>query len=203
MKNGWILSLTSLGLSFSAIASSPSPSYNCNKAQDSIEKLICQSDELSQLDKQLQPLYSQAIKQLSHHDAQTLTAQQRGWIKGRNECWKAEDKTECTRASYQTRITELQISAGSVEVPSPTYYVCDNEPAFQLSVYFYNNTLLPAAVFSYSSAQQPPSDPALGFVTRTGSGAKYQAQNATLWTHQQEATLTFFEQPPIICQIQK
>ncbi|MCW3171847.1 MliC family protein [Shewanella subflava] len=203
MKNLWILSLSGLGLSFSVIASSPSPSFNCNKAQGSIEELICQSEELSQLDTQLQPLYSQAIKQLNLNDAKILTAEQRGWIKGRNDCWKADDKTECTRVSYQTRITELQISAASINVPSPTYYQCNNESALQLSAYFYNDTLIPAVVFSYHTAHQPPSEPAIGFITRTASGAKYQAQHASLWTHQQEATLTFFGQPPITCTMSK
>lgn len=203
MKNVWILSLASLGLSCSALANSSSPSYDCSKAQGSIEELICQSDQLSKLDKQLQPLYSQAIKQLSSDDAQTLKAQQRGWIKGRNDCWKADDKTECTLTSYQTRITELQISTASIEEPSATYYVCNNEAAFKLSVYFYNDTLIPAAVFSYNKAQQLASEPAVGLLTRTASGAKYQSQNATLWTHQQEATLTLFDQPPMNCKIQK
>jgi uncharacterized protein len=33
---------------------------------------------------------------------------QRGWVKGRNDCWKSADHLQCTQAAYETRIAALQ-----------------------------------------------------------------------------------------------
>jgi membrane-bound inhibitor of C-type lysozyme len=37
-----------------------------------------------------------------------LVAYQRGWIKGRDECWKANDQRICIRDNYAIRIFELR-----------------------------------------------------------------------------------------------
>ncbi|MGB6188236.1 MAG: hypothetical protein WBF70_06640, partial [Aeromonas molluscorum] len=65
---------------------------------------------------------------------------QRGWIKGRNECWKADDLRQCVLTNYQQRITELQIKGGQMMVPSPVIYQCGT---VQVSAYFYADTELP------------------------------------------------------------
>ena len=48
---------------------------------------------------------------------------QRGWIKGRNDCWKAGDLRQCVEESYQLRITELQIK-GPTESTDAGDYQC-------------------------------------------------------------------------------
>jgi hypothetical protein len=55
-----------------------------------------------------------------------LKAEQRGWIKGRNECWKTTDKVACARKSYEARIAELQARYFLVEGRDPVFFMCDD-----------------------------------------------------------------------------
>ena len=58
--------------------------------------------------------YKQAIAAMEQVDAggpeaiADIKTTQRGWIGGRNECWKSEDSRACTEKAYRTRIAELQ-----------------------------------------------------------------------------------------------
>ena len=38
----------------------------------------------------------------------SLKAEQRGWIKGRNDCWKTSDQRGCIKSAYEERISELE-----------------------------------------------------------------------------------------------
>ena len=63
------------------------PSYNCDKVEaDSIEEMICKDNELSALDRKLSVIYSAAAKKATNEHPPVLKAEQRGWIKGRNDC---------------------------------------------------------------------------------------------------------------------
>lgn len=37
-----------------------------------------------------------------------LKAEQRGWIKGRNDCWRSDDMRGCVAGEYRLRINELK-----------------------------------------------------------------------------------------------
>lgn len=83
------------------------PSFSCAAVtKGSMEELICQSSTLSAMDLKLTETYKQAL--VKSHNNSTLKAEQRGWIKGRNECWKEDDKNACLANSYQQRLSELQ-----------------------------------------------------------------------------------------------
>lgn len=83
------------------------PSFSCaTVTKGSMEDLICQSTTLSAMDLKLTETYKQALAK--SHNNSTLKAEQRGWIKGRNECWKEDDKNACLAGSYQQRLSELQ-----------------------------------------------------------------------------------------------
>ncbi len=83
------------------------PSFDCSKVKkDRSEGLICGSDEMMDLDKELSKVYKQALTKASKEDM--LKAHQRGWIKGRNDCWKAEDEKKCMADEYTLRIKELK-----------------------------------------------------------------------------------------------
>jgi uncharacterized protein len=93
----------------SATAQAASSSSNCSKvAVNSIEAHICQSDTLAASDVQLSEGYRQARDKARNEHPPTLTAEQRGWIKGRIDCWKPDDLFPCISASYSLRIAELQ-----------------------------------------------------------------------------------------------
>ena len=137
------------------------------------------------------------LAKLSAEQQKTEKAMQRGWIKGRNECWKESDSRQCVEESYQLRITELQIKGGQLMVPSPVDYQCDGE--IRLSTYFYNEAKRPAAVINLSEGAQQSQ--VLAFEAPSASGARYEGQNLTLLTKGNEARLERYDQPPRQCRV--
>lgn len=105
-----LLGLSSLLVLLVSPAQAVSPSFNCAKAQSSAEKLVCSDEQLAQLDRETARLYGLAIKgsQVSGERKKHLKAYQRGWIKGRDECWKEPEQKACVRDSYAIRIYELR-----------------------------------------------------------------------------------------------
>ncbi|SFZ98900.1 lipoprotein, putative [hydrothermal vent metagenome] len=94
-----------------ASAYASQPSFDCTKVKkDSSEGVICSSNELMSLDNELTAIYKQALTKASKEDM--LKAHQRGWIKGRNDCWKAEDEKQCMVEQYKLRIKELKEKYG-------------------------------------------------------------------------------------------
>lgn len=88
--------------------SSAHPSFNCSKATHEIEQLICSDDELAALDVSLTGLYQTVMKNTPKATQKQLKTEQAGWVKGRNDCWKADDKRTCVKTTYETRINELK-----------------------------------------------------------------------------------------------
>ena len=62
------------------------------------------------MDLALNGAYKQALVKSSNN--QTLKAEQRGWVKGRNECWKEQDKSACIARNYSERMAELHSKWG-------------------------------------------------------------------------------------------
>ncbi|MFO1429136.1 MAG: hypothetical protein U1F76_03195 [Candidatus Competibacteraceae bacterium] len=48
------------------------------------------------------------MKHTPASEQKTLKAEQRGWVKGRNDCWKAGDQRGCIKSEYEARIRELK-----------------------------------------------------------------------------------------------
>jgi uncharacterized protein len=107
MRKFAILALSAIFL-FSTQAFAAKPSFKCGKSSHEIEQLICGNDELAELDVSLNNLYKAVLKNTPAKAQKRLKTEQSGWVKGRNDCWKADDKVACTRDSYQTRINELK-----------------------------------------------------------------------------------------------
>jgi uncharacterized protein len=86
------------------------PSFDCSKAAGQVEELICADPELAALDVELARLYRAVSAKLAARDLKRLRSYQRGWIKGRNDCWKAVGVgiRGCVEASYRDRIRELE-----------------------------------------------------------------------------------------------
>ena len=179
------------------LASAATPSFDCTKAHSAAEQLVCQDAGLAALDNELAALYPKAMSQLSAEQQKTEKAMQRGWIKGRNECWKESDSRQCVEESYQLRITELQIKGAQLRVPSPVDYQCDG--GIRLSTYFYIEAKRPAAVINLSEGAQQSQ--VLAFEAPSASGARYEGQNLTLLTKGNEARLERYDQPTRQCRV--
>lgn len=89
----------------STIASRPSksPSFNCQNASTRIERMICSSDELAELDVQLSVAYKNA--QLVNSDKELLKKQQDNWRKNNRDTCSSEP---CVKSAYRSRTAELK-----------------------------------------------------------------------------------------------
>jgi uncharacterized protein len=153
------------------------PSFDCAKAVSEAERLVCGDAELAALDRQLSARYREA------KDADP--AAQRGWAKGRDDCWKAPDARLCVLEAYRTRLVELAIAAPGTVVPKAVEYRCSNnrEP---FTMTYYNDLDPQAAVMTLGN------DQAIVFPQPAASGAKYGRVGVEYWEHQGEASVDFF-----------
>lgn len=177
------------------LACAATPSFDCAKAAGAAETRICKDAALAALDNELATLYPKALANLSPEQLKTEKAMQRGWIKGRNDCWKAKDLRQCVEENYQQRITELQIKGGQLMVTTPVDYKCGNKVT--LSTYFYNDAKLPAAVINLSEGDSQQQ--VLAYEAPSASGARYEGQNLSLFTKGDEARLERYGQPALNC----
>jgi uncharacterized protein len=126
-----IMGLALLAGSVSALAQS-GPAFDCAKAEHEIEELICQDEELAAKDRSLAKVFKQAVAAMEKVDAggpeaiKELKATQRGWIGGRNECWKEADKRQCAVDSYERQTAFLQARYFLVEGSEAVYYDCSD-----------------------------------------------------------------------------
>ncbi|MFA7259517.1 MAG: MliC family protein [Aeromonas bestiarum] len=177
------------------LACAATPSFDCAKTAGTVETLICKDAALAALDNELATLYPKALANLSPEQLKTEKAMQRGWIKGRNDCWKAKDLRQCVEENYQQRITELQIKGGQLTVPTPVDYQCGKN--LTLSTYFYNDAKLPAAVINLSEGDSQQQ--VLAYEAPSASSARYEGQNLSLFTKGNEASLERYGQPTLAC----
>ena len=186
----WISLVWPIGLivsvaSGSSIAIGATPSFDCRKIKDSsIEKMICNDEELAKLDRQLAEVYAAAAKKAVNERPPVLRAEQRGWIKGRNECWKSNDKRSCVKDEYQRRVAELQARYRLVSFNGPVTYACDGDPRNVVVADFFQTN--PPTLIAERGDQV-----SLMYLQKSASGAKYQGRNETLWEHQGEALITW------------
>jgi uncharacterized protein len=168
-----------------AAPSTRGPSFACDKVRPgSIPAMVCEDAELAALDRKLSGVYAAASRKASNERPPLLKAEQRGWIKGRDDCWKSDDKRGCVRNEYVRRIAELQARYRLVPGNGPIRFVCDGNPANEVVATFFR-TEPPTLIAERGDGVS------LMFMQPSGSGAKYQGRNETLWEHQGEATITW------------
>lgn len=169
------------------VAWAEGPSFDCSAVEPgSIEVLICDDAELSAIDRTMAEVYAAASAKAVNEHPPVLEVEQRGWIKGRDECWKADDKRACVENEYRTRIVELQIKSGQLMVPDPVGYLCEGAEGTRVVATFYQETDPPSAVITVGD------DQVIAFVAPSGSGAKYTAPNMEFWEHQGEAKIDWY-----------
>lgn len=178
------LSLAILCLSVGP-ALAQAPSFDCKKAATgSMEALICRDSGLARLDRQLAQVYSAAQEKAKNEHPPTLRAEQRGWIKGRDECWKSGDKQQCLTDEYKRRIAELQARYRLLPGKGPFVFACDDARGSEIVATFFQTdppTLIAERGDSVS----------LMYVQPSGSGARYAGRNETFWEHQGKARVTW------------
>lgn len=83
--------------------SAQAQSFNCNTARRADEQAICDNSELSRLDRQLNRIYRNALREVGNPSR--LLRRQRDWLADRRSCGWSES---CIRRAYTSRIGELQ-----------------------------------------------------------------------------------------------
>ena len=96
-------------------------------------------------------------------------------------CGAGQTSLECL--ALHTEKFDLQLKVGAFEEPRHGVYHCDDQSRPELLVSFYPDTTPPAAVLDAGDER------VVAFVSRSASGARYQAQDLTFWEHRGEATV--------------
>lgn len=166
-----------------AAALAQGPSFACDKVTDgSIEAMICQDSDLSALDRELSDVYSAASRKATNEHPPVLKTEQRGWVKGRDDCWKSDDEHGCVRDEYQRRIAELQARYHLVPSHGPVTFECNDEPANEVVATFFETD--PPTLIAERGDRV-----SLMYLQPSGSGTKYGGRNETFWEHQGEAVI--------------
>lgn len=148
------------------------PSFDCARAETGAEKLVCADPALAALDRRVAARFAAALDVARGLDAgaaeaeATLRAYQRGWIGGRDECWKAADERACVEDAYLRREAEL-VAEWMLDAPTATtFWTCGGSPANEVVTMFFD-TPLPAVRFERGDSIDT------GTLSPTGSGARY------------------------------
>ena len=136
-----LLTITALLAIAQLQAATTADQINCQaKDQGTIDKLICSDTELLKQDQQLAKVYQQALLKAANEKPSLLKAEQRGWVKGKADCWKEEDKKACASTLYTQRIAELQARYELLLASKKLLLSCDNNPTNEVSVRYYPTT---------------------------------------------------------------
>lgn len=119
--------------------------FDCTKASNTVEKLVCSDEKLSQLDDELTDVYKQAIK-----NSPNLKKEQINWLKTVRKC----KDVGCITNLYNSRLLEL---GSLVETISDESNELDNESeklikaVTQNSAVIKNNSLVSPTPFNIES----------------------------------------------------
>lgn len=174
------------------------PAFDCAQAgTGAVVRLLCTDPELAALDQTMANTYAQALARAQNEHPPTLRAEQRGWIKGRDDCWKAQDVRACVVDTYRLRSVELQARYRLVASTGSAVWVCEGNPANEVVVTYFDT--------------QPPSlvaergdQTALMLQQPAASGTWYVGRNESLREHQGQALVVWgYGAPEMRCVLRK
>lgn len=117
------------------------PGFDCARAAGQVEEMICADPALALLDRQMNAAFRQAVEVASELEERPadavslLRANQRGWIKGRNDCWKDSDVKACIEEVTSRRLSALHVDWTLVPPASQHSYRCGDNAGAVLSYY--------------------------------------------------------------------
>lgn len=116
-----------------------------------------------------------------------LKAIQRGWIQGRNECWKElEDKKSCVQSQYEHRIAYLQAQWVLVSPSKTVRFECENK-----AEEFFDTQTLPSVAVEYGDSRE------IFISSPAASGTKYTGDfGRSLWIKGGEAMFIWDQTQP-------
>jgi uncharacterized protein/heat shock protein HslJ len=164
------------------------PSFDCARANGTVETMICGDAALAKLDRELAGVYAAAVKKAGTPAPAWMRAEQSGWIKGRNDCWKESDVRACVDREYRDRKVELQAKSRLVAFTGPVTYACTTATGEKSEVIAtFHKTDPPSTLVERGDRT------VLGMLVPAASGAKYEGANLVFWEHQGEAQVTWMD----------
>jgi uncharacterized protein len=122
-------------------AKAQAPAFDCSTVEiGTPEGLVCTDPELAALDRQLAGVYKAALAKAGNERPPLLKAEQRGWARGRHDCWKEADLRLCVQNAYVRRIAELQARYRLVPGDGPHRMICEGDPRNEVVVTYYATT---------------------------------------------------------------
>lgn len=200
-----LVGLASLVAQAGLAETSVQPSFSCDKAESDAELAVCSDDQLAALDLELARLYGLARDgaHMTSDRLANLKATQRGWIKGRDECWKEPDNIPgCVAANYTMRIDELRTGYGDARTKDgdgisigPLAYRCEGLDALVSAVLVQTDPQYVSLRWrdTWIVAKQTPAASGAKFLTETYDGP------AAFWMKGDQAMLTPPGQSELTC----
>jgi uncharacterized protein len=164
---------------FASTAFAAEPSFDCGKATQAIEKLVCGDDQLAGLDRTLAADFKKALEQVSGADQAELRASQAKWIDSHNACAKEGDPKACTLQSYKTRIAVMGAKYGFAPIATGTFvFTCDDAAKTSFYATFFDTD--PPAM---NLVSQPPLPEKAETLVQglSGSGARYEGDGGIVF----------------------
>lgn len=174
------------------------PSFDCARAEGSVQTLICADAELAAHDRRLARRYADALDLLRslpdmRPPTAVLKATQRGWIKGRDDCWKAEDLRACVEDAYLTRDAQLVATYMLLKPTSWTRWACGGNPAQEVVAFTYDSAR-PSIRLEYGDSIDA------GVQVPAASGTRYAASfGRSFWIKGETALLEWPEGTLVEC----
>jgi uncharacterized protein len=164
------------------LAAAASPSFDCRQARGSVQALVCRDEALAALDRQLVHTYADARRHAPEERRPALRGEQRGWLKERDACWKADVQRACVETAYTHRIAQLQARWRLVPTAGSARYACDDRPGDVVTATYFKTD--PPTLVARRGEET-----ALLFVAPSGSGTRYEGPGEMLWEHQGQARI--------------
>ncbi|MHC8354187.1 hypothetical protein ACYZTL_02820 [Pseudomonas sp. LB3P81] len=120
-------------------------SFDCATASATVEKLICRTPQLKQMDIELTRLYRLALT--DDHSVprpDKVEIEQRFWVDARNQCSAGADPKACTIRSYAERAHQLRQGSAIARTKDPSR-LTDGPVAFRCAGF---NALIAATFFN-------------------------------------------------------
>ena len=151
------------------------------------------AEPLASLDRKLAEVYEAATRKAVNEHPPTLKAEQIGWIRGRNDCWKSNDKRSCVEAEYRQRIVSLQARYRLVPGTDPATFFCDGDRRNELVVTFFPTD--PRTLIAERGDAT-----SLMYRESAGPEARYVGRNETFIEKEGTAVVTWgYGAPPMRC----
>ncbi len=83
------------------------PSFDCDRAKSTVEKMICNDDELADLDVQIAKAFANTLARAPANTVNELRDVHRSWWRNLMQCGKSDDARGCTLEQYRRRLEQL------------------------------------------------------------------------------------------------